>query len=123
MTRHPDLIRLNRVLNAAGLLSVAGVLAAVWFFGLRSARRDSEQLAGRQAQLQRFLETETAAELSAAVRSAGNEYRNEPGAHQRTRFVRKPHSVSGPAEGNAAHEPRVAARTRRRRRGPQRVQH
>ncbi len=60
MTRHPDLIRLNRVLNAVGLLSVAGVLAAVWFFGLRSARRDSEQLAGRQAQLQRFLETETA---------------------------------------------------------------
>ncbi len=53
-----DLVRLNRLLNAIGVLSVAGVLATVWFFGLRSARQDSEQLADRRAQLLRFLDTE-----------------------------------------------------------------
>ena len=71
MTRHPDLIRMNRLLNAAGLLSVAGVLAAVWFFGLRSARQDSEQLTGRQMQLQRFLETETALASEHETQQAG----------------------------------------------------
>ncbi len=59
MERQRDLIRLSRQLNAAGLLSVVGVLAAVWFFGLRSARQESVALANRQTQLQRFLETET----------------------------------------------------------------
>ncbi len=59
MERQRELIRLNYQLNAAGLLGVVGVLAAVWFFGLRSARQESVALAYRQSQLQRFLETET----------------------------------------------------------------